>query len=128
MSLTDHGVSLLRQVQQEIRRKPRSFYMLSWRVERWCGSTMCIAGHLLERCGEPISFIGNNSVGAELLGVDYKAAAALFHVDEWPRDLAMREAFHRRRWGHAEEYAEVACERIDRFIAEHRPDLVGASR
>lgn len=140
MPLTDHGVSLLRQVQQIITEHPQHFNM-----DRACGTACCIAGWIDALTGGPARTLSGVAVGpavwnpiatraAGALGFPYSLDSTceidfLFLDDLWPPDVL--ERFDDVRFEEARDLsalALVACERIDRFIAEHRPDLVGASR
>ena len=106
------NVELLEKVKAAILKDPGSFNMSDWD----CGTTACIAGHVMRLNGQSMhcSLINSGHV-ARLLGLDKLQAEALFYVGGWPTKF--QEAY-----GKASDrqdnvrMAAVAAERIDHFI------------
>ena len=128
-TLTAEGVRLLREVQKRIVAEPERFNMGTWCSETACGTVACIAGHIGLMLGYAPRVLRRFSdseradakvIATGAIGIDDEIASELFYDSQWPEDLLQRldEA-------EAENdpvcYASVACERIDRFIAEHAP-------
>jgi hypothetical protein len=84
--------ALLRDAVANIERNPETFDMGGWILRKQCGTTMCLAGHVLAVAGlsedEIWEIDSRNKVPTEartLLGIDREQADALFsyaHVTE----------------------------------------------
>ena len=123
---------LLLRVKAQILAEPKQFIMGTWYTnfpdifdgDLWegvkvpnCGTAACIAGWIvaLHNNIKLNKAIGGHGTAAMYLNIRRYEANRLFYVENWPGDL-------RARWDNAkslEERAQIAAERIDRFIAEH---------
>ncbi len=79
------NVALLREVQECIRKEPKSFYMGWWYIETSCGTTACIAGHVLIASGLNPNHFDPQGTAAKLLRITWDQAHRLFHSINWPR-------------------------------------------
>jgi hypothetical protein len=133
------NVKLLRKIQKHILAEPKRFIMDTW-IRRGqpgqdlmipdaglpsvvipaCGTAACIGGWALKLSG--IRLAKNTPVAKRakaLLGIepqndrDSWPEDRLFVTDEWPREFYVR--FEKSR--NLQERAQIACERIDHFIA-----------
>lgn len=127
------NVELLQQVKQRILAEPEHFDMDYW-VAETCGTVCCIGGWAARLSGfvhisadgetwfptakgrralrDRGCFDDDPDVFAAALELE-DDGATLFHVEAWPADLA-------DRYASANSYfkrAQIAAERIDRFIA-----------
>lgn len=109
------NATLLLKVKDRILREPENFAMRSWQ----CGTTACIGGWACLLSSKFAMYRGDDyeTDAIAALGITEDDAGKLFFVDHWPEDL-------RRKYWHAtskKEEAQVAAERIDRFLAEKCP-------
>jgi hypothetical protein len=110
------NTELLIKTKHYIQANPEELAMQSWD----CGSAACIGGHACRLAGKPITMLMMGRYTQlhhcrTVLGLTLEQARDLFFLDSWPTDL-------RYRYESAEEEgraAEVAAERIDRFINQY---------
>ena len=127
---------LLEKVKQRILEHPNRFVMRDWIVTPEtndsdtftsdngqkipfdkCGTAACIAGWacLIQTKGEArMNTVSTADEAMDYLDLSEEDAEQLFYVGNWPSDLA-------RAYGKAStqaERAQIAAQRIDRFIAE----------
>lgn len=116
----------LLEVKRQILENPEQLNMSDW----FCGSAMCIGGHLVYNAGwQQISAKSQDcyheifgerrisTVAAEILGIDMASATRLFHIVNWPMDFML--GYERaERTDDSKRIAEVTARRIDDFIFE----------
>lgn len=133
------NIKLLRKIQRAIRKEPRQFDMDSWfefdKRTPNCGTTACIAGWAIalsskknpldaaksirKRFGRGMRVLSSKQAYGitakvlKVLKIDMRQGDSLFYASYWP--LNFPERFRNART--PEEKAEIACERIDAFIA-----------
>jgi|SRR6267142_3990747 len=124
---------LLLRVKTQIIAEPKQFVMGTWYTKHpegsegsklWegvivpnCGTAACIAGWAiaLQDRVTPSKATGAIYKASQYLDILVEAADDLFHANHWPDDLF-------DRWEDAQslgERAQIAAERIDRFIAAY---------
>lgn len=128
---------LLRRVQEHIKAQPERFGMNFYfrtpepvhlkepEFSKVCGSAACIAGRAVILAEEWGDFLagqfddtppGVMNIAANLLGISSLQAWSLFHLSEWPEQFALRYQ-QATEAGNKDLAAQVACERIEHFIA-----------
>jgi DNA-binding XRE family transcriptional regulator len=146
-------IDILRRVQNEIRREPRAFDMEAFVTfdgehekicGQPCGTTLCIAGWIaalggaspttLDRLEDEAELENRDSptatIARALADLTQAQANELFYLNNWQTEIS--ERFDAS--ASSMERAEIACERIDAFIAQHDPSpsklhaLVGVNR
>jgi hypothetical protein len=120
------NVKLLRKIQRKIKAYPKTFAMCTWTIlrpksaSRPCGMTACIGGWAIHLSSKKAMTKSDyemenfSDTARTLLDIGLFAGARLFHVGQWPSDLRERLLEH---GDETPEFAAIACERIDRFIA-----------
>lgn len=114
------NATLLLQVKEKILQDPAHFNMGIWQSH--CGTTCCIAGWacaLNDKFSHPFG-----RTAADLLGISEAEGDSLFYVTRWPIDLLNKFSAASKTYGGCSlEAAQVAAERIDRFLAEKCPNF-----
>lgn len=119
------NATLLLKVKDQILNEPRLFDMGLWQEVHSCGTVCCIGGWA---CALEGQFSGNDEYtkrkAIELLGLTEDEARTLFYAGGWPRDLYNKYLEACDLYGrNSRECAEIAAERIDRFLAERCPNF-----
>jgi len=117
------NVKLLEKVKQHIIEEPKRFDMALFEVSiedypiafleyPKCGTVACIAGWACILSGQKPVIWERNAI--KLLDIDKDQAARLFFDENWPGKY---QGEYLRTKEQSKERAQVACERIDHFIA-----------
>jgi hypothetical protein len=119
---------LMERVKQRILANPNNFSMHTWSKKTSCGTVGCIAYHV---CVESIPSFSHNEIleipsisiiASDILSKELDVSRFcvfnLFYVENWDEDLLAKWdasilGGDATRW----KLAEIACEAIDRFVA-----------
>lgn len=123
MKIPETGITLLREVAQEILATPKQHDMDIWHDKhRSCGTAMCIAGRIVEKVAPETfktgAWTGNyvQLVAARAIGLSPSVTSSLFLMGGWPVEMRRRS---NSCGGDKEAHAKLAVERIEQFITEH---------
>lgn len=123
------NATLLLKVKEQILAEPNKFFMSSWvhslplienRVmHEGCGTAACIGGWACLLSNTEVHYGKYDEAASAALGIERQTCGTLFATSKWPEDLQMR-------WNAAKtarEQAEIAAERIDRYVDDFCPNF-----